>query len=138
LNVMINTNRAGTTEYEENHIIERLDELINTLRDFPEMWDDLIIMHEGEPLRVIVHDHGIEVGERYHRVHAHFVVRIIHNGRVNIGPMYRRWQQVLAPYLADIAPNGINMRIDLMDTTRDNYFIKDAEDVEDVVGLSIQ
>ncbi len=135
LNCTINTNVAATSEEEEEDIAERLRTYLDE-----ELFPDadklagLVIMHHGTVEHLEIEDGEVEVGDDQRRVHAHFQMTIIHSGSVNLGPMQRHWQEVIGRDLSDIAPRGIYVRLDRVDSRAQDYAIKNAETIEDIIG----
>ena len=127
--VTINTNRSPTTEAEREDLEQCL---LSELEDYVFSVDglgNLILFHEpgGRVLEADVSDAVIEQGPRMKRVHAHFVMSLLHTGHVNLAPMQRHWQEVLGQRLGF----SVYVNIALLESSaRKTYNLKDVTDEE--------
>jgi len=93
-------------------------------------------MFHGRPLHFDISAIGVEIGERQHRVHAHFQLLILHNGKLNQGPMQRRWQETVGRHLRQLGVTraGVRVSMDRIDTRALNYVAKYAQSVDDILA----
>lgn len=80
---------------------------------------------------------SIEIGTRQQRVHAHWVMKIVHSdARLNIGLMQRHIQNYTKKHTSFVAPF---CSIKLLNAAPENYALKemyDEVDVDNAEGIS--
>lgn len=134
LGVTINTLVAATTDDDERYLTNALREYLqDRLFTDGDKLESLIVMDHGKVEYIEIDDGEVEVGGEQRRVHAHFTMTILHSGSVNLGPMQRLWQDIIGEDLQFMAPRGIYVRLDLLDSRAHNYAIKDAQSVEEII-----
>lgn len=139
LDFTIDTHRAFTSDEDQAQAVEELASFLNddalTARGL-----GMLILFKGfdewpvyspRSLRFVdIPRIGIEVGDRYARLHAHGRLMIEHECRVTIGPMERHWTEYVRSKLA-WAPSA-TVKITLGDTRAINYTLKDDSAIRSV------
>lgn len=91
--VTVNTNKAPRTEMDSIVLVEKLKAAVTELGTVPGLAKVLQFMDPGSGVAIEPDPYAIknaainfvtEVGKRYHRVHVHFKLTIVHSGKIHI------------------------------------------------------
>ena len=148
LAITINTNRAATTEEQEQWYTSQLAAFFQNVLSHREAWRSLIFIEPGFSAvdHIDVSAIGIERGPKRHRIHAHFVVTIQHHGKIIWKGDWRKdgtgagtekaWQNLVNKYVK--YTRGSKVNIQLINARQLNYTSKYSGSFREIASIGPQ
>lgn len=122
MHITINTNQAGTSQVDEAQRIRGMESMLQWLfQDFESVLDHR--EWDGEAKDIHIYSPAVEVGPRYHRVHAHFIVRVLTTRGLNVG----KTADNLRSWLRQQTGRNFYVHVRLMNSRTENYALKQLQ-----------